>query len=434
MEISKLNNQNNGSNNGSTKEKMVTILVVDDDRTSLSLIASLLKGCPYRVFTAKDPLDALRILRTGVIKFDLVVYDVHMPGMDGFELQRWIDQDFQLPVLYSSVNDLHQQTNQTLEILLLVMSGDREASNLCEGSQSGASLFVVKPITTEDMKSIWDFVNQWKKNLAKGKNLVSDDSSAKDNEDDTGNKLYEKKSKRKLQITDNEDHNHGKNRVLKDKAFLTKKNKLNWTPFLHDKFVRAVQHLGPQGSIPRNIVTVMNVPGLRREQVASHLQKYRIDQEKQSEAEQNPDLFKTLQNGKRWSSSFLSHKALPGYGQTKLPINPGFRPSGLTNGTYPSLMYQPQTPEFSSTDKICSGFNYVQTLATIPMNQNGFSKQMQPPNCYTGSGQEVCNTFISQRNLTSSTLDNVLPEQQYEPADHSNLFLDGSTCQSPGKV
>ncbi|XP_074328464.1 two-component response regulator ARR12-like [Apium graveolens] len=272
MEISKLNNQNNGSNNGSTREKMVTILVVDDDRNCLSLIASLLKGCAYRVLTAKDPLDALRILRTGVIKFDLVVSDVHMPGMDGFELQRWIHQDFQLPVLYSSVNDLHQQTNQTHEILLLVMSGDREASNLCEGSQSGASLFVVKPITTEDMKSIWDFVNQWKKNLAKGKNLVSDDSSAKDNEDDTGNKLYEKKSKRKLQITDNEDHNHGKNRVLKDKAFLTKKNKLNWTPFLHDKFVRAVQHLGPQGSIPRNIVTVMNVPGLRREQVASHLQ------------------------------------------------------------------------------------------------------------------------------------------------------------------
>ncbi|XP_074328463.1 two-component response regulator ARR10-like [Apium graveolens] len=267
------------------------------------------------------------------------------------------------------------------------MSGDREASYLYEGSQSGASHFVVKPITTEDLKSIWDFVNQWKKNLAKGKNLISDHSSAKDNEDDTGNKLYEKKSKRKLQITNNEDHNHGKNRVLKDKALLTKKNKLNWTPFLHDKFVRAVQHLGPEGSIPRNIVTVMNVPGLRREQVASHLQKYRIDQEKQSEAEQNPDLFKTLQNGKRWSSSFLSHKALPGYGQTKLPTNPGFRPSGLTNGTYPSLM-----------------------------------------------GQEVCNTFISQRNLTSSTFDNVLPEQQYEPADQSNLFLDGSTCQSPGKV
>ncbi|KAL8117015.1 hypothetical protein AgCh_023266 [Apium graveolens] len=210
MEISKLNNQNNGSNNGSTKEKMVTILVVDDDRTCLSLIASLLKGCAYRVLTAKDPLDALCILRTGVIKFDLVVYDVHMPGMDGFELQRRIHQDFQLPVV------------------------------------CGASLFVSKPITTEDLKSIWDFVNQWKKNLAKGKNLISDDSSAKDNEDDTGNKLYEKLSKRKLQITDNEDHNHGKNRVLKDKALLTKKNKLNWTPFLHDKFVRAVQHLGPQ--------------------------------------------------------------------------------------------------------------------------------------------------------------------------------------------
>ncbi|KAL8117017.1 hypothetical protein AgCh_023268 [Apium graveolens] len=359
MEISKLNNQNNGSNNGSTKEKMVTILVVDDDRTCLSLIASLLKGCAYRVLTAKDPLDALRILRTGVIKFDLVVSDVHMPGMDGFELQRWIHQDFQLPVVC-----------------------DREASNLCEGSQSGASVFVVKPITTEDLKSIWDFVNKWKKNLAKGKNLISDDSSAKDNEDDTGNK------------------------VPKDKALLTKKNKLNWTPFLHDKFVRAVQHLGPQGSIPRNIVTVMNVPGLRREQVASHLQKYRIDQEKQSEAEQNPDLFKTLQNGKRFSSKWTNKRYIS---QSDVPAT---------------------TPEFSSSDKISSGFNSVQTLAPIHMNQNGISKQTQPQNYYTGGALEVYNTFASQRNFASPTFDNVVPEQQYRSADQINVSVYGSTYQS----
>lgn len=129
------------------------------------------------------------------------------------------------------------------------MSGDREASNLCEGIRTGASFFVVKPITTEDLKSIWNFGNQWKKKLAKGKNIISDDSYDNDNEDDIGNKLYEKNSKRKLQITDNKDHNDGKNRALEDEAFLTKKNKVIWTPYLHGKFVKAMQHLGPESKM-----------------------------------------------------------------------------------------------------------------------------------------------------------------------------------------
>lgn len=53
----------------------------------------------FIVLTAKDPVDALFILRTRAIKFDLVVSDIHMPELDGFELQRRIHQEFQLPVV-----------------------------------------------------------------------------------------------------------------------------------------------------------------------------------------------------------------------------------------------------------------------------------------------------------------------------------------------
>uniref|UniRef100_A0A0D9V7Q7 HTH myb-type domain-containing protein n=1 Tax=Leersia perrieri TaxID=77586 RepID=A0A0D9V7Q7_9ORYZ len=49
-----------------------------------------------------------------------------------------------------------------------------------------------------------------------------------------------------------------------------------WTPELHHRFVEAVAHLGEKGAVPKAIVRLMNVDGLTRENVASHLQKYRL--------------------------------------------------------------------------------------------------------------------------------------------------------------
>ncbi|XP_057789995.1 two-component response regulator-like APRR2 [Salvia miltiorrhiza] len=49
-----------------------------------------------------------------------------------------------------------------------------------------------------------------------------------------------------------------------------------WTQELHDKFMFAVRQLGPGRCYPKDILEVMNVPGLTRMQVASHLQKCRI--------------------------------------------------------------------------------------------------------------------------------------------------------------
>ncbi|KAL6616365.1 hypothetical protein ACP70R_038635 [Stipagrostis hirtigluma subsp. patula] len=55
-----------------------------------------------------------------------------------------------------------------------------------------------------------------------------------------------------------------------------KKARMVWTPELHHRFVEAVAHLGDRGAVPKAIVRLMNVEGLTRENVASHLQKYRL--------------------------------------------------------------------------------------------------------------------------------------------------------------
>lgn len=55
-----------------------------------------------------------------------------------------------------------------------------------------------------------------------------------------------------------------------------KKMKVDWTPELHKKFVRAVEQLGVDQAIPSRILELMKVEGLTRHNVASHLQKFRM--------------------------------------------------------------------------------------------------------------------------------------------------------------
>ncbi|EOA13800.1 hypothetical protein CARUB_v10026895mg [Capsella rubella] len=64
-----------------------------------------------------------------------------------------------------------------------------------------------------------------------------------------------------------EDHASGKT---------LKRPRLVWTPQLHKRFVDVVAHLGIKSAVPKTIMQLMNVEGLSRENVASHLQKYRL--------------------------------------------------------------------------------------------------------------------------------------------------------------
>ncbi|KAF5812011.1 putative transcription factor MYB-HB-like family [Helianthus annuus] len=55
-----------------------------------------------------------------------------------------------------------------------------------------------------------------------------------------------------------------------------KRPRLVWTPQLHKRFVDAVAQLGIKHAVPKTIMQLMSVDGLTRENVASHLQKYRL--------------------------------------------------------------------------------------------------------------------------------------------------------------
>lgn len=76
------------------------ILVVDDDRPSLKLISFLLREEGYTVSIAQDGQAALKTIRQKLP--DLVVLDVMMPHIDGFEVCRRIRKMAKIPIIFLS--------------------------------------------------------------------------------------------------------------------------------------------------------------------------------------------------------------------------------------------------------------------------------------------------------------------------------------------
>ena len=74
-----------------------TLLVVEDSITSRMLLKDILESAGYKVKTAVDGLEAFTLLRAE--KFDLVVSDVEMPRLDGFDLTMRIRADKKLSEL-----------------------------------------------------------------------------------------------------------------------------------------------------------------------------------------------------------------------------------------------------------------------------------------------------------------------------------------------
>ena len=109
---------------------MFHILVVDDDKNTRRLLTAVLEAESYSVSTAENGEDALAVLdKTHV---DLIVLDIMMPKMDGYEL-----------------TTLLRETNNDLPILMLTAKHLPEDKH--KGFQSGTDDYMTKPIDETEM-------------------------------------------------------------------------------------------------------------------------------------------------------------------------------------------------------------------------------------------------------------------------------------------
>jgi DNA-binding response OmpR family regulator len=95
-------NNNSVISNPTRKGDKRSILAVDDDAKILRFVRWSLRPIGYEVITATDGEDALLIMEAR--KPDLIVLDIVMPGMDGFEVLRRIRVDEDTPVIAFSTH------------------------------------------------------------------------------------------------------------------------------------------------------------------------------------------------------------------------------------------------------------------------------------------------------------------------------------------
>jgi len=111
------------------------ILIVDDNPTNLKLVRVLLAGEGYQVRTAADAEEALAVLQS--FKPRLILMDLQMPGMDGFELTRRLKAD---PATGRIV---------ILALTAYAMKGDEERV-----LAAGCDGYIAKPIDTRALPGV----------------------------------------------------------------------------------------------------------------------------------------------------------------------------------------------------------------------------------------------------------------------------------------
>lgn len=79
------------------------ILIVEDERTLLDTLAYNLKKQGYNVETATDGTKAIE--KAKEVKPDLILLDIMLPGMDGFEVCRILRKDMSVPILMLTARD-----------------------------------------------------------------------------------------------------------------------------------------------------------------------------------------------------------------------------------------------------------------------------------------------------------------------------------------
>jgi len=117
-----------------SSRRKAKIIVVDDDSINLNILSKMLESDQYEVSTATSAQQALDILDRKSV--DLVISDVMMPHVSGYELTRIIRERFSV-----------------LELPVLLLTARNRSQDIVTGFQAGANDYVKKPVDAWDLKA-----------------------------------------------------------------------------------------------------------------------------------------------------------------------------------------------------------------------------------------------------------------------------------------
>ncbi|XP_061999166.1 two-component response regulator ARR2-like [Rosa rugosa] len=236
---------------GQSDPVKLRVLVIGYDPTFLASVSEFLRllnhqGIYQFVWTYTNPFIAFSALRVRRNFYDLIMTDLYLPDMDGFEVQKRVREEFKLPLIMVSADDREHVILKALKL--------------------GAAHYIVKPVCFDDVKNLWKFVvnaDRSPKEISFVEEIESggEQSSETSTSDEDTNGDHEKKNSKRRKST--------------KEGNAPKKAKLIWTQELQARFLESVHFIGLERAVPKTILEVMNVEGLTRENVASHLQKYR---------------------------------------------------------------------------------------------------------------------------------------------------------------
>ena len=118
----------------SVTDQNETILVVDDNRDNVEILRAFLESRGFTVAEARDGRSALACLDE--VRPALVLLDVMMPGMDGWEVCRVIKA---------------HPTHGSMKVIMVTAKGAFE--DKFEGMRSGADDYLVKPVDLKELKT-----------------------------------------------------------------------------------------------------------------------------------------------------------------------------------------------------------------------------------------------------------------------------------------
>ncbi|KAG2328555.1 hypothetical protein Bca52824_011283 [Brassica carinata] len=389
------------------------VLVVEPNYVTLLKMKKLMIKYGYQVTVFVEAESALEFLRKSEHDINLVIWDFHMPGINGIQALKIICTKMDLPVV--------------------IISDDNRTASVMKAIVHGACVYVMKPVRKEIIANIWQHIVR--KRMTSKLGLIppvkldvvhNQDSFKQDkynslhmdqgNSEQKINMIGENRAIQSVQSNgldqDNNDSwttspDNGEQNMDREERKQLKK-RMAWTNDLQEKFLKAVDDLGgAKKANPKPLLKMledMNIKGLTRRNVCSHLQKYRLSLRGKQNTQQMQEF--------GWSSAFSTspllclknfHTATSSLinGGASCPIqenqyqngymevnNNNTESSSLMTGrpTYPVQDNQYQNGYMEVNDNHAASSSLMNSRVTYPVHENQFQNgYMEVKNNHTAS-------------------------------------------------